>query len=145
MRQAICIGVLVVGCVSATRAADPNDRSLHQGTWAVTSMIRDGEEADPEVRASITRIVEGDHIVWKRANKSFAGTRFEIDAAKTPHTIDLIPDGGPAQDKRVLGIYRIEGQILTICVADVGQPRPVEFAAKAGSKQTLQSFRRIKP
>jgi uncharacterized protein (TIGR03067 family) len=121
------------------------ERAKHQGTWAVTSSIRDGQPAAADVVASIRRVVDRDHVVWKRDGKNFAGTRFEIDPTKTPRTIDLIPDGGPNRDKRVLGIYRLEGDDLTICIADVDQPRPSAFEAKPGSKQTLQTFKRVKP
>ena len=136
----------LLACLASFFVAEgPGDRAKHQGTWAVTSMVREGKEADATVAASIVRVVEGDHIVWKRSGKSFAGTNFDVDATKIPATIDLIPDGGPAQDKRVLGIYRLDGETLTICVADVGQPRPVAFEAGEASKRTLQTFKRIKP
>jgi uncharacterized protein (TIGR03067 family) len=120
------------------------EKAKHQGEWEVTSYIRDGKEAEPEIRASIRRVVEGDHVVWKRDGQSFAGTRFEVDPTKSPATIDLIPDGGPQRDKHVLGIYRLEGDVLTICVADVDQPRPLTFEAEPGSKKTLQKLKRVK-
>jgi uncharacterized protein (TIGR03067 family) len=131
----------------APQAPDPAtaERARHQGAWVATSSMRDGEPAAADVVASIRRVVEKDHVTWKRDGKNFAGTRFEIDPTKTPRTIDLIPDGGPNRDKRVLGIYKLEGDDLTICIADVDQPRPSGFEAKAGSKQTLQSFKRVKP
>jgi uncharacterized protein (TIGR03067 family) len=119
------------------------EKAKHQGEWEVTSYVRDGTESAPEIRASIRRIVEKDHVTWKRDGKSFAGTRFEIDPAKSPATIDLIPDGGPYRDKRVLGIYRLEGDTLTICIADPDRPRPTGFEAKPQSKQTLQILKRI--
>jgi uncharacterized protein (TIGR03067 family) len=136
----ICIAVLPKACF-----AEESERSRHAGKWAVLSMIRDDKEADPKIRASIIRVVEDDHIVWKRDDKSFAGTRFEFNLTVLPNEIDLIPDGGPATDKHVLGIYRFEAGQLTICIADAGQPRPKGFEAKVGSKQTLQTFKRIQP
>jgi uncharacterized protein (TIGR03067 family) len=133
----------------ALSIAGPDDRldaekAKHQGEWEVTSYVRDGKDASPEIRASIRRVVEGDHVVWKRNGQSFAGTRFEVDPSKSPATIDLIPDGGPQKDKHILGIYRLEGEILTICVADVDQPRPLTFDAEPGSKKTLQKLHRVK-
>jgi uncharacterized protein (TIGR03067 family) len=137
--------VLVLMFAAQSQGPANTERARHQGIWAVTSSIRDGEPASAEVVASIRRVVEGDHVVWKRDGKNFAGTRFEIDPTKTPRTIDLLPDGGPNRDKRVLGIYKLDGEDLTICIADVGQPRPSGFEAKPGSKQTLQTFKRVKP
>ena len=63
----------------------------------------------------------------------------------TPRHIDVIPDGGPSRGKHVLGIYRLEDDELTLCMADADQPRPREFKAEKGSRQTLMAFRRQKP
>ena len=120
-----------------------NERSRHEGTWAVTSMVRDGKEAPADVRDSIRRVVKDDHVTWTRDGKTFAGTKVEYDPSKEPHTLDLIPDGGPHRDKRILAIYWLEGDALTICVADPDGPRPTAFDAPAGSKRTLQTFKRI--
>jgi uncharacterized protein (TIGR03067 family) len=142
----ICTRLLLAIALSFTTSDDRLDaeKAKHQGEWEVTSYIRDGKEASPEIRSSIRRIVDGDHVVWKRDGQSFAGTRFEIDPSKSPTAIDLIPDGGPHRDKHVLGIYRLEGDVLTICVADVDQPRPTTFEADPGSKKTLQKLHRVK-
>lgn len=128
-----------------TPALADDEAAKHQGTWAVTSSVRDGKEATAEVVGSIRRVVERDHVTWTRDGRSFAGTKVEYDASKTPHALDLIPDGGPHRDKHVLGIYKLQGDTLTICVADPDEPRPTAFEAPAGSKRTLQTFKRIKP
>ncbi len=116
----------------------------HQGTWRATSSIYDGQEAPAEIVRSITRIVEKDHVVWKRDGKSFAGTRIELDPAREPKTIDVIPDGGKDRGERVLGIYQLEKDRLTICMAAPGKPRPKEFKAEKGSGRSLRTFIREK-
>jgi uncharacterized protein (TIGR03067 family) len=116
----------------------------HQGTWRATSSIYDGQEAPQEIVRSITRTVEKDHVVWKRDGKSFAGTRIELDPSRDPKTIDVIPDGGKDRGERVLGIYKLEDDRLTICMAAPGQPRPKEFKADKGSGCTLRTFIREK-
>ena len=94
---------------------------------------------------TITRTVEKDHVVWKRNGKSFAGTTMVLDPERSPKAIDVIADGGPSRGKRVLGIYRLENDRLTICMADADQPRPREFKAEKSSRQTLMVFTREKP
>jgi uncharacterized protein (TIGR03067 family) len=137
---------LAVLCILLAQAPSPSEETRrHEGTWAVTSSIRDGKEAPADIVASIRRIVSGDHVTWTRDGKSFAGTKVVYDTTKTPHALDLIPDGGAYRDKRILAIYRLDGDELTICVADAEQPRPTAFEAPSGSKRTLQTFRRIKP
>jgi len=116
----------------------------HHGTWRATSSIYDGQEAAEEIVHSITRTVEKDHVVWKRDGKSFAGTKIELDSSRDPKAIDVIPDGGEGRGKRVLGIYKLENERLTICMAAPGKPRPEEFKAKKGSGCTLRTFTREK-
>ncbi len=122
----------------------PDEGAKHQGTWAVTSSVRDGKEAPADVVASIRRVVEGDHVTWTRDGNGFAETKVSYDPTKSPRALNLIPDGGPNRDKTILGIYKLEGDTLTICVADADEPRPTAFEAPAGSKRTLQTFKRIK-
>jgi uncharacterized protein (TIGR03067 family) len=116
----------------------------HQGTWRATSSIYDGQEAPAEIVRSITRTVEKDHVVWNRDGKSFAGTRIELDPSRDPKAIDVIPDGGQNRGEHVLGIYKLEKDRLTICMAAPGKPRPKEFKAEKGSGCTLRRFAREK-
>jgi uncharacterized protein (TIGR03067 family) len=114
----------------------------HQGTWRVTSFISDGVESPPGVARSIVRVVEGDHVVWKRDVKSFAGTTVELDPTCEPKAIDVIPDGGRSRAKRVLGIHWLDGDDQTVCMAGPDQDRPKAFDAGKGSGRTLMTFRR---
>jgi uncharacterized protein (TIGR03067 family) len=132
----------VTSALADDRAAEELER--HQGTWRATSSIYEGQEAPEQIVRSITRIVEKDHVIWKRDGKSFAGTRIELDPSRDPRTIDVIPDGGKDRGERVRGIYKLEKDRLTICMAAPGQPRPREFKADKGSGCTLRRFIREK-
>jgi uncharacterized protein (TIGR03067 family) len=128
------------------QAQEPaNEIAKHQGTWLASSFRRDGQETPQEIVRTITRTVVKDHVVWKRNGKSFAGTTMVLDPKQSPKSIDVIADGGPTRGKRVLGIYRLDNDRLTICMADADQPRPKEFKAEKGSRQTLMTFTREKP
>jgi len=118
------------------------ERDRHQGTWQAVSFVREGKETSKEIVDSIERVVEGDHVVWKRNGKSFAGTMMELIPDSDPPAIDLIPDGGPNREKRVRAIYKLKGDTLTLCTSDPDKPRPKEFRAEPGSGQTLMTFRR---
>ena len=43
----------------------------------------------------------------------------------------------------LLGIYKIDKDTLTLCMADPDLPRPREFKAEKGSKHTLMVFKRL--
>jgi uncharacterized protein (TIGR03067 family) len=131
-----------LGPIPADDKAVRAELDRHRGTWRATSSIYEGQEAPEAIVRSITRTVEKDHVVWKRDGKSFAGTRIELDPSADPKAIDVIPDGGRNRDERVLGIYRLEKDRLTICMAAPGKPRPREFKAEKGSGCTLRTFTR---
>jgi uncharacterized protein (TIGR03067 family) len=141
---------LTLGLAAAwlAAAAVADDRAVqdelkrHQGRWSVTSSLYDGQPAPEEIVRSIKRIVTGDHVVWERDGKRFAGTRIELDPTHEPKTIDVIPDGGRNRGERVLGIYKLEVDRLTIAMAAPGQPRPKAFEAAKGSGWTLRIFQR---
>ena len=132
---------LCAGLAAAQGLAE-DDLQRQQGTWVAVSLRHDGQDAPREIVQTITRTVEGAHVVWKRNGKDFAGTALELDPRQDPKAIDVIADGGPARGKRVLGIYKLENDKLTLCMADPDQPRPREFKAEKGSGHTLMIFTR---
>jgi uncharacterized protein (TIGR03067 family) len=136
--------LLVIGLAAPLQDA-PAELERHQGTWRVVSSRFDGKDAPEDVARSITRVVEDDHVTWYRDGKSFAGTTIRLDTASRPKAIDVIPDGGPRRGQAVLGIYRLDGDELEICMALPDRPRPDAFRADAGSGRTLMKFRREKP
>jgi uncharacterized protein (TIGR03067 family) len=148
MRPRTLVLVLLLPWPSSSAFADDQavqeELKRQQGTWKAISSIYEGQEAPAEIVRSITRTVEKDHVVWKRDGKSFAGTRITLDPSRDPKAIDVIPDGGPNRDERVLGIYKLEGDRLTICMAAPGKPRPTEFKAEKGSGWILRKFAREK-
>jgi uncharacterized protein (TIGR03067 family) len=148
MRTRASILVLLVtwslGAAVADEESAREELERHQGTWRASTSVYDGQEAPEKIVRSITRTVEKDHVVWRRDGKSFAGTRIELDPSRDPKAIDVIPDGGKDRGERVLGIYKLEKDRLTICMASPGQPRPREFKAEKGSGCTLRTFIREK-
>jgi uncharacterized protein (TIGR03067 family) len=147
--SSLALAFVVTGCAPVVEPArSPQTQAIkaelarHQGTWIAVSSRRDGKDAAPEVVASIRRIVQGDRVVWTRDGKRFAATTLVLDPARVPKALDVIPDGGPARGQRVSGIYRLDGDRLTICMADAGTPRPTDFSAEADEPRTLMLFRR---
>jgi uncharacterized protein (TIGR03067 family) len=138
----ITLLLLLVAQAPARSPEVEEELKAHQGVWRTESFRRDGKDTPEAIAKSITRAVDGDHVVWKRDGKSFSGSTIVLDPTADPKTIDILADGGPARDKRVLGVYKLEDDTLTICTADPDQPRPKDFKAEKDSKHTLMVFKR---
>jgi len=66
---------------------------------------------------------------------------YHLDTTKTVKEITFEVEG----QKSMLGIYKLNGDDLTICVVEDGQgDRPTEFATKADNKVSLIVFKREK-
>ena len=52
---------------------------------------------------------------------------------------------GKAEHLHTLAIWRLEGDVLTYCVAEPGRPRPTEFATSKGDGRTLVVLKRLAP
>ena len=80
-----------------------------------------------------------------REGKDFIVGTTAIDPTQGPMSIDLTYTEGDPKGTNSLGIYQIEGDLLTICRAAPGKDRPTEFSSKLGSGQTLMTYKRAAP
>ena len=91
-----------------------------QGEWTLVSFINPAGREMKGKKGQLT--IKGDR--WIISTDKFSQT-FKIDPSKNPKTIDLIfPD-----KTFMLGIYKLEGDQLTVCqkVGPKGPARPEEF------------------
>ncbi len=143
---ALCVFTLAMtaGVVLAAPAPDKKDPTKEdqekiQGTWKVESGEFAGAK-NPEQLLKIQLVFSGDKIVNKVGDAEKKKGTFQLDATPKIKTIDVRTD-----DQLVHGIYKLDGDALTICVDESGEARPAEFVSKEGSKVALVNLKRVKP
>jgi len=141
MRTLLAIGLLtgVIGVATA------DDKGATAGKWTIESLTRDGK-ADDSLKGAI-RVHDGDKYTVTpaagSATPAVSGT-FTVDGAKSPATIDMKPGAGRYKDKVLLGIYKVDGDSLTIAFAEPDKPRPTTFESKPGSGVVVAIHKRVK-
>jgi uncharacterized protein (TIGR03067 family) len=114
-------------------------RNKLRGTWCLFE--EDGQdvvngEASPR-RLMLNGAVYEERVGDRREVRGACWT----DPLAEPPAISFTPKAGPDAGKPRQGIYRLEGKLLTICLAYPGHPRPTAFLAQADVQQ-LRVYRR---
>jgi uncharacterized protein (TIGR03067 family) len=113
------------------------------GDWVAVRLVNNGtEDGSPHsVRYGFT------------ADGRWPGTRdgtalpgpsraYALDPKANPPAIDLTFDPTMGDRGRLLGVYELKGDTLTICMGNAGQPRPAAF--EPGDGRTLIVLKRVK-
>lgn len=140
MVRCMLTAVAVVLAASAGVAAD---KSPIDGNWTIESVTRDGKKDDAFTGAS--RVHENGKYTMKAAEGKTLPTSeggFTADADKK--TIDMKPTGGRYKDKTLLGVYKLDGDTLTIAFAEPGKDRPTGFDSKEGSGVVVAVMKKAK-
>jgi uncharacterized protein (TIGR03067 family) len=115
-----------------------------EGDWKVTTWQQASQELPGEALETVKWSVKGDKYKFEMAGQMEEGT-IKVDPAKKPATIDLEITSGNDQGKSQVGIYKIDGQVITFCFARPGvKDRPTEFTSTEDNGHILLSVRRAK-
>lgn len=125
------VGTLLIG--AAVRGDDKKAAEKLEGTWVATSWKRgEGEVGKDKVDTELT-ITKDAYEFPKGINRISKNGALKIDAGKG--TIDFTPEDGPAKGKTLQGIFKVEGNTLTLCFTSAGNDRPKEF--KTSDRNTV--------
>jgi internalin A len=137
---------LVVAADAPKGDLTKQDRDKLQGKWqmirATAEFNQNSVELLPVVNALVRTSLEiaGDKLTVSNKSADKQLYTIAVDATKKPKTIDLSAE--PKKERKILGVYELEGDVLRICVA-AASVRPVECKAHPASLFLI--FQREKP
>lgn len=104
-----------------------------QGSWVVTSNeIR--KKSLPQMSGVVFHFSGNQHWIGGDKGREW----FALNGSSLPKAIDFYDKKSPT----IRGIYKIEGDRLTLCTAAPGQPRPTEFSTSPFTGTILTTTRR---
>ncbi len=127
-----CLAVLLSACPSPAEEKK-TDQELIQGDWAVVKAEQEGK--DPvEFEKGLAPFVtyKGNKYTFKGVGLMTEAGEFKLDPKAKIPTLDYTITDGDHKGKKQLGIYKLEGDTLTICLAQEGaDKRPASFKTSA--------------
>lgn len=112
-----------------------------QGTWNIIALEVDGKKMPAGAVTGSKIVVKGDTFSTIAMGANYEGT-LEVDAAKSPRTLNMRFTEGPENGNTNLAIYELDGDTWTICINMTGKNRPTKFATAPGSGEALETLKR---
>jgi uncharacterized protein (TIGR03067 family) len=113
-----------------------------EGEWQMVSAVMDGAPLERSAVEWVKRITRGCETAVYAGPQLMMKMEFTSDASKAPKTIDYVNTAGMNKGKSQQGIYEFEGELLKICVAAPGKPRPTQFQSDRGDGRTFTVWKR---
>jgi uncharacterized protein (TIGR03067 family) len=130
---------------SDQKPSDTRDTVDINGSWRLVSVEVPGTVVRPDKGEEITYVFKDGKLSVKRSENNDVQTSessYQLDAKKDPKTIDMTMTifitatvngqrESSKQEKKVHGIYNIEGDKLRLCLTYENQDRPTKFVPPA--------------
>ena len=141
-------GVLFVSTMTLLVAGAPasDDVEALKGSWSGVSLTQGGKSAPEDLITKFKTKFDGRNYINLAGGEVVEEGGYTIDATKTPKTIDFEIRKGEGQGKKQLGIFQIEGDKLTLVVADPGSiDRPKSIKLEKTDPYVAVVLKRAKP
>jgi uncharacterized protein (TIGR03067 family) len=143
MQPSLLLGLSLV--VGAPGLKDrPAKQDSIEGEWAIVSRIIGGREDAKASGSSADFRITADRWVLLNPGGASNESELKLDSSAKPPTLTTSPLGGaPAAGGHLIGIYKLEGDMLTICYVFQGE-RPTKFESPAGTDTRLMTLKRVR-
>lgn len=135
-------------CVApAWAGGDPDPKDTpgpFEGTWVFSSGKAGGRYSDPEDFDGHEKIWKGGKMITRLHGKDTYIDTVTFDSTKKPGHVDIVQSAGPLKGKTLKGIYKVDGDTLTLCWGEPGKARPTRFESPICSEVILEVWKKRK-
>jgi len=147
----LAVVVAVAPAAGDDPAADRTAKELARfdGNWELTASTTDGKAADLGAGTRVVLVFDGGRMAAVERGGPVGYGTIRVRGGEAPAQIDWRYGDSPAKTGVSQGIYKFDGDTLTICVSPAARaagraaPRPARFESRAGSGATLLTYRRV--
>ena len=138
---------LIVTSSSADEVVVDEAKRL-SGVWKCVSSIDRGTPLDDAIVKKLRVIIDAKKVTFRWNETKDVPFTYTIDSRRSPKQIDMTAasDDELFKGRICKGIYKIDGDTLTICMNDLGiGDRPVAFSSEMRSTHSLYVLKRANP
>jgi uncharacterized protein (TIGR03067 family) len=150
MTRALAGAVLALVAVGVAGADNPKDKDEGkaapikglEGTWVYVSYTLEGRPREEPVHSGRKFVFTGEKFTVGVSDKDSLKGTYATNLTKVPAEIDLDYEHTRPTAR---GIFKLDGDTLTLCLAYPGVDRPTKFESNPGSIVYLIVMKRLKP
>ena len=147
--NSMMLGLAIAIGAPAIKDPPPKKDAGIYGEWVVQTMMMGGKQnAKPPAEMIYQFTPEGQWLIRREGATAKSVPRdIKVDAKASPATINVVypqPAAGGAAPRGMLGIYKIDGDTLTLCFSPGGGERPTAFESPDGARVMLMTLKRAK-
>jgi uncharacterized protein (TIGR03067 family) len=148
MQSALLFGLALTVAAPAPKETPKREAPGIVGKWSLEKAELGGMALPAPPGAgigdlSLTFNEDGTVIATKGGKAEPENTTYTHDPKKSPAEIDISEPRGGGKNMMIHGIYKIDGETLTLCMSPLGE-RPTKFESPAGGQVIMMTFKRIK-
>ena len=113
-----------------------------EGRWKLMHGEQNGQEEPAEDRESSQLEIIGDQHSVTVGDSVMKGSH-KLDPSQSPMAIDSTDTAGPFENLSLKGIFKLEGDVFTVCFAAPDAERPAEFTTKDGKAVMMHVWKRL--